>query len=74
MVDDETPSHAFVSIEGTVSLSEDLDELLHWAMRIAARSMGEDKAGAYGKRNAVPGEILVRITPSNVIAQRNIAG
>ncbi len=73
MVDDEEPPFAFVSIEGDVSLSDDLDAMRHWATRIAARYMGEDQADAYGKRNAVPGELLVRVTPTKVLAHKNIA-
>jgi hypothetical protein len=35
--------------------------------------MGPELAEAYGKRNGVPGELLVRVTPTKVVAQRNIA-
>jgi PPOX class probable F420-dependent enzyme len=72
-VDREEPLYDFVIVEGTATGSEDLDEVLTWATRIAARYMGADKAGAYGKRNAVPGEMLVRVTPTNIIAESNIA-
>jgi PPOX class probable F420-dependent enzyme len=68
MVDDEEPPFAFVSIEGDVSLSDDLDTMRYWATRIAARYMGEDQAEAYGKRNAVPGELLVRVRPTKIVA------
>jgi PPOX class probable F420-dependent enzyme len=37
MVDDEEPPFAFISIEGEVSLSEDLETMRHWATRIAVR-------------------------------------
>jgi PPOX class probable F420-dependent enzyme len=73
MVDDEEPPFAFVSIEGDVSLSDDLDTMRHWATRIAARYMGEDQADAYGRRNAVPGELLVRVHPTKIVAMRGIA-
>ena len=36
--------------------------------------MGEDRAQEFGKRNAGPGELLVRVTPERVIAEDNIAG
>src|SRR3712207_4528020 len=36
MVDDEEPPFAFVSIEGDVSLSADLETMHHWPTRIAA--------------------------------------
>ena len=40
---------------------------------IGGRYMGDDLAEAYGRRNAVPGELLVRCTPSRIIAGRDIA-
>jgi PPOX class probable F420-dependent enzyme len=73
MVDDEEPPFAFVSIEGDVSLSDDLDTMRYWATRIAARYMGEDQAEAYGKRNAVPGELLVRVHPTKIVAIKGVA-
>ena len=73
-VDDETPPYAYIMIEGTASFSADNDALLYWATRIAGRYMGEDLAEAYGKRNGVPGELLVHVTPTRVIFEKNIAG
>ena len=71
-VDDQTPPYSFVTVEGTVSLSENPDEMLYWAIRIGARYMGEEQAEAFGKRNAVKGELLVTITPSKVIAYKDV--
>lgn len=73
MVDDEEPPFAFVSIEGIATLSDDLDLMRSWATRIAARYMGDDQADAYGKRNAVPGELLVRVTPTKIVAFKGVA-
>jgi PPOX class probable F420-dependent enzyme len=72
-VDDDLPPFSFVAVEGTVTLSRDLDELRVWATRIAGRYMGADLAESYGRRNATPGEYLVRLHPSKVRAIRNIA-
>ena len=72
-VDDETPPFAFVLIEGTATVIADLDELLGWATRLGGRYMGADRAEAFGRRNAVDGELLVRVTPERVVARRNIA-
>ncbi|MEO5875750.1 MAG: PPOX class F420-dependent oxidoreductase [Streptosporangiaceae bacterium] len=72
-VDSEVPPFSFVVIEGHAEVSEDLEPMLHWARRIGARYMGEDKGAEFGKRNAVPGELLVRIHISKVIAQKNVA-
>jgi PPOX class probable F420-dependent enzyme len=71
-VDDETPPFAYVMIEGTASLSEDLDDLLRWATRIGGRYMGWQQAEAYGKRNGVAGELLVRVEPAHIVAKSNI--
>ena len=72
-MDDETPPFAFVIVEGLASVSEDLEEMLVWATRIAGRYMGADVAETYGRRNAVPGELLVRVTPERVVAQKDLA-
>jgi PPOX class probable F420-dependent enzyme len=72
-VDDETPPFSFVQLTGTVTLSEDLEELRHWATAIARRYMGDERAEAYGRRNGVPGELLVRLHPTKVIARSGIA-
>ena len=73
-VDDEAPPFAFVIVEGIVALSEDLDELRAWATQIAGRYMGAAQAAAFGARNGVPGEILVRVQPTRIIGQGAIAG
>ena len=70
-VDDETPPFAYVLIEGTASVTAAAD-LRAWATRIAGRYMGADQAEAFGARNGVAGELLVRITPTKVVAQRGI--
>jgi PPOX class probable F420-dependent enzyme len=72
-VDDENPPYSFVMIEGSASLSSDMGEMLHWATQIGGRYMGADQAEAFGRRNAVEGELLVRVTPTNIIATKDIA-
>ncbi len=72
-VDDENPPYAYITVEGTASWSSDQNEMLHWATRIATRYMGEDRAEAYGKRNATPGEMLVKIKPTKVVFLKDIA-
>ncbi len=73
LVDDETPPFAHVLIEGTAEVSEDLDDMLDWATRIGSRYMGAEQAEAFGRRNAVPGELLVRVTPTKMLARAGIA-
>lgn len=72
-VDDENPPYSFVVINGEATISEDPDQLLHWATVLGSRYMGADRGAEYGARNGVPGELLVRIKPTKVIAQREIA-
>jgi PPOX class probable F420-dependent enzyme len=73
-VDDEMPPFAYVMIEGTATLSDDPDDLLRWATVIGGRYMGADRAEEYGRRNGVPGELLVRVTPGKIVALAEIAG
>jgi PPOX class probable F420-dependent enzyme len=71
--DDDRPPFSFVIVEGTATVSDDLDELLVWATRIAGRYMGVDRGAEYGRRNAVPEEMLVRVKPAHVVAQAGIS-
>lgn len=72
-VDDETPPFAFVLVEGTASASPlSAEELLPWTTRIAERYMGRERAAAFGRRNAVDGELLVRVPLTKVIAQAEL--
>jgi hypothetical protein len=73
-VDLEEPPYAFVQVQGEAELSEDPAELLRTATAIGARYMGHDRAAEYGQRNAVPGELLVRLRPAKVIAVFNVSG
>ncbi|MFD0138111.1 MULTISPECIES: PPOX class F420-dependent oxidoreductase [unclassified Streptomyces] len=67
-VDDDRPPYAFVVLQGRARPSEDLDELRHWAARIGARYMGEERAEEFGARNGVPGELLVRVRIEKALA------
>ena len=67
-VDLEEPPFGFVQVQGTVTLSEDPDELRRTATALGGRYMGADRAEEFGERNGVPGELVVRITPTKVIA------
>ena len=71
--DDETPPFTFVTVAGTVTLTSDPAEMLHWATIIGGRYMGADRADEYGRRNAVPEEVLVRVTPTRVVGVKDIA-
>ncbi|AQT79894.1 F420-dependent protein [Mycolicibacterium litorale] len=72
-VDDQDPPFSFVQVQGTAELSENSDELLDTATRIGGRYMGAERADEFGRRNAVPGELVVRVTPTKVIKAFDIA-
>jgi PPOX class probable F420-dependent enzyme len=72
-VDDRDFPFAFVVVEGTCALSDDLDDLGAWARRIAERYVPADRAEEYGRRNAVPGELLVRLTPERISSGQDVA-
>jgi PPOX class probable F420-dependent enzyme len=72
-VDDDRPPFSFVTIEGPVEISSQLDEVLHWATRIGGRYMGADRAEEYGARNGVAGELLVRLRPARVISAADLS-
>ena len=69
-MDDEAPPFAFVTIEGTATVSEDLPEVARWAAVLGGHYMGEE----YGERNGVPGELLVRVRPTRIVAVADLAG
>ncbi len=72
-VDDEKPPFSYIQIEGTATLSPDSEALKYWTTRIAGKYMGEELAEAYGKRNSVEGELLVRVTPTKVVFIKDVA-
>jgi len=36
--------------------------------------MGADQAEEFGRRNGVPGELVVRLRPSKIVANFNVTG
>ncbi len=73
-VDLEQPPYAFVQIQGVAELSEDPDELVRTATAIGARYMGPERGAEFGRRNAVPGELVVRIRPHKVLGDFDVSG
>jgi PPOX class probable F420-dependent enzyme len=72
-VDDQAPPFSFVMIEGPVEVSTDLDELRRVATLLGRRYMGAERAEEFGARNAVEGELLVRLRPTHVLAEADLA-
>ena len=65
-----------VTIDGIADIiSYKPTEIFKWARIIAAaRYMGNDKAEEYGKRNSSEGELLIKIKPTKVIGEKDVAG
>jgi len=71
--EDDRPPFSFVTVRGTATISEDPDELVRWASIIGGRYMGAERAEEFGRRNGVPGELLVRVTPTHIVGERDLA-
>ncbi len=74
-VDDENPPYAFAMIEGQarIELGISQAERRKWATVIGGRYMGEDRAEEFGQRNADPEEYVVRLTPTKIVAKKDMA-
>ncbi|CAM5651339.1 PPOX class F420-dependent oxidoreductase [Streptomyces californicus] len=72
-VDDDRPPYAFVVVNGRAELSEEPGDLLRWATLIARRYVAADEAEEFGRRNGVPGELVVRVRIDKVIALADMA-
>lgn len=73
-VDDPHPPYSFVQVQGVAAVSEDPADLLNIATRTGGRYMGADRADEFGRRNAVPGELVVRLRPTKVITGFDVSG
>ena len=74
-VDDQMPPFSFVTVYGIAEIKEyRQNDLFKWATKIAERYMGKRNAEAYGRRNSTEGELLIRVRPTKIIAEKNIAG
>jgi PPOX class probable F420-dependent enzyme len=74
VVDYEHPPYGYVMVEGTVEISEDLDEVRRIATIIGGRYMGEDEAEEFGARNGVEGELAVRLRIERITGRDDITG
>ena len=71
--DDPHPPYSFVQVQGAATVTEGPQEVLDIATRTGARYMGADRANEFGRRNAVPGEVVVRVRPTKVITGFDIS-
>jgi PPOX class probable F420-dependent enzyme len=73
-IDDQIPPFSFVTIFGTAKIYPyNQKEVLKWATKIAERYMGKKNGKAYGRRNSGEGAVLVKINPTKIIAEKDIA-
>jgi PPOX class probable F420-dependent enzyme len=72
-VDVDVYPFSFVVVRGRVSWDPAAPDLLEWSTRIAARYVPAGQADTYGRRNAVPGELLCRLHIEHVTGFVDIA-
>ena len=72
-VDDEEPPFRFELVEGAAAMTADDPDFLRWTTRIRGHYISVELVESYGRRNAVPSELLVRVTPDKMAARKNIA-
>lgn len=71
-VTDDEPPFSYAELRGGVTLSDDLDELLRIATAAGEKYMGPEQAEEFGRRNGVPGELVVRLHPTKIHAYGGI--
>lgn len=72
-VDLQEPPYAFVLVEGIATVHPADPHLVDVATAIGARYMGTDEAEAFGRRNGVEGEWVVRLGMSKIVATHEMA-
>lgn len=74
-IDDQKPPFSFVVINGIAEIEHNAnhDVLLQYTTKLAERYMGKENSERFGRRNAVEGELIVRIKPTRIIAQKNVS-
>ena len=72
-MDDQVPPFSFVIVYGIAEVISKPSDLLRWTTKIAERYMGKESSNEYGKRNAVEGELLIKVIPKKVIGQKGIS-
>ena len=72
-VDDAAPPYSFVSITGRVELSEDLEAMLPWSIASPSATWARSKARSSAGATRSTGELLVRLSPDNIVALADLA-
>jgi hypothetical protein len=74
IVDLEEPPYAYVLVEGTVTIESDPAAMLPYSIQMGRRYMGDEAGEEFGRRNAVEGELLIRLHPTHIVAMDDISG
>ena len=72
-VDDQIPPFSFVRVNGIAKVFSQSHDLLTWTTKIAERYMGKELSLEYGKRNAIEGELLIRVVPTKINGQKDVS-
>ena len=73
-INDQIPPFSFVTIFGIAKIFPYRQkEVLKWATKTAERYMGKRNAKIYGRRNSGEGTVLIRIKPTRILAEKDIA-
>ncbi|MCF3938861.1 PPOX class F420-dependent oxidoreductase [Gordonia tangerina] len=67
------PPYAFVQIQGLAVTGDDLPEVRRIATECGRRYMGADRAEEFGARNGVPGELVVWVEPTKIVAALDVS-
>ena len=71
-VDLQEPPYAYVQVQGVAHVSDDLAEVHRIATACGVRYMGAERGPGFGDRNGVPGELVIWIEPTKVIAALDV--
>ncbi|MEH6592669.1 MAG: PPOX class F420-dependent oxidoreductase [Halioglobus sp.] len=73
-VESDSYPYGFATIQGIATVHElHRDDLLGWTMKIAARYVPQELVSQFGRRNAVEGEVLIRVKIAKSFAFTGIA-
>ena len=67
------PPFSFVIVNGIAKIMTNSKDLLIWTTKIAERYMGKELSLDYGKRNAVEGELIIKVIPTKINGQKDIS-
>ena len=62
------PPHNYITAEGLVTLSDDLEQMRFFAGKIGARYMGDHREEEFAARNGVPGVLLARLRIERILS------